>query len=97
MQEQIEMTSIRMEIDSVDEQVVALLARRFALTHRVGELKAAIGEAPLNAARQAQRRQFLERLAVTHRVESRLIMDLFARIQKETLASHARLAGQKNS
>lgn len=87
-----EMVELRNEIDALDEQVVALLARRFALTHRVGLLKAQIGETPLNSQRQIQRRELLQRLALMYSVDAPLVLDLFSRIQKETLASHARLA-----
>jgi chorismate mutase len=94
---QTEMSSLRKEIDLVDEQIVWLLAKRFVLTYRVGELKATIGEAPLDPARQAQRRELLQRLASTHAVDGALLTDLFARIQKETVANHMSLAAKRKN
>lgn len=83
---------LKAKIDATDETIVALLSKRFALTHRVGELKAMVGEAPLNPQRQAERQRLLQMLATFHGVGFTLVSDLFARVQRETLAMHERLA-----
>lgn len=89
---QSEMSMVRKEIDILDEQIVCLLAKRFSLTRRVGVLKAQIGQPPVEPARQSHRRQLLQGLASAHGVDAELVTDLFARIQQDTVASHARLA-----
>lgn len=35
-----EMQSYRNEIDEIDEQIIRLLSRRFAVTRKVGQIKA---------------------------------------------------------
>ena len=89
---QSEMSMVRKKIDLLDEQIIRLLARRFSFTHRVGLLKAEIGETPIDPARQAHRRQLLRELASTYGVDVDLVEDLFARIQRDTVANHSRLA-----
>ncbi|MEE1923547.1 chorismate mutase [Pseudomonas sp. 148P] len=49
----------RQELDVLDEQIVALLAKRFAVTQKVGELNAMHAVEPVDNAREAAQ---LERL-----------------------------------
>jgi chorismate mutase len=86
------LADLRTEIDSVDGQLVTLLARRFKLTHEVGIWKAQVGEAPLHPERQEQRKRLLTKLALDCGLDPALVFDLFARIQRETVANHTRLS-----
>ena len=45
---------LRRRIDRLDERIVALLARRFALSRRIGRVKAALGGKVRDAKRERQ-------------------------------------------
>lgn len=90
-----EMRQVRQQIDRVDEAIVRLMAKRFALTHRVGELKAEQGEQPLDAERQAQRRRLLAELASRYGVAPQLLDGVFAVVQEEVVKRHRHLAERR--
>ena len=54
------LASYRNELDSLDAELIAVLAKRFAVTAKVGELKAEYAASPSDAAREERQ---LKRLA----------------------------------
>lgn len=83
----VELNALRDQIDEVDKQMVALLARRLALVEQVGEVKSQHGlpiYAPdREAAMLASRREEAERQGVP----AQLIEDILRRTMRESYAS----------
>ena len=86
-----ELLAIRDRIDAVDTELVALLARRFKLTHQVGMLKAASGLPALDTQREAEKLDRLRQLAEAVGLNPELVAELFARIMQEAVTNHRRL------
>lgn len=59
-----EIEHLRENIDEIDDEIVRLLARRFRITEKVGQLKAAAGFAALDAAREERQLARMSGLAV---------------------------------
>jgi chorismate mutase len=64
-----ELLRLRMSIDNMDAALVHLLAERFKVTQRVGELKAAHGLPPADPVREAQQIERLRALAEDARLD----------------------------
>lgn len=86
------MAPLRARIDRIDDRIVAPLASRFALTRQVGEIRAVIGEAPMDPARQLQRQQWLSDIAARHQLDAALVARVFDTIRSLTVAEHERIA-----
>lgn len=89
-----ELLKIREEIDSLDSEIVKLLADRFVLTHRVGELKASHALDALDSSREAEKLARIADLCKEKGLNSELVADLFVRIMEEVKRNHERLRGQ---
>jgi chorismate mutase len=85
-------SELRSQVDAVDDELVALLAKRFVLTGRIGEIKARTGEPSIHPGRHAQRLQLLAKLAETHGVEASLVTSIFDAIRIESVTCHERAA-----
>lgn len=59
-----EIEHLRENIDEIDDEIVRLLARRFRITEKVGQLKAVAGFAALDAAREERQLARMSGLAV---------------------------------
>ena len=86
-----ELLEIREKIDALDGQIVSLLADRFALTQRVGELKASHALSSLDASREAQKLARIEALCEERGLNAELVTGLFAKIMEEVVRNHERL------
>ncbi|MCJ0762491.1 chorismate mutase [Variovorax terrae] len=80
--------SHREEIDALDEQIVTLLARRFAVTREVGRLKALHQLNAVDAERERQQALRYEALAGRHGLNPALVAQLFRRIIDEVVLDH---------
>lgn len=89
-----ELLKIREEIDSLDSEIVKLLADRFVLTHRVGELKASHELSALDSSREAEKLARIESLCEEKGLNAKLVADLFVQIMEEVKRNHQRLRGQ---
>ncbi|SFM92708.1 chorismate mutase [Variovorax sp. OV329] len=85
---EVRLRDLREAIDLIDDEWIALLARRFEKTREVGMLKARLGEMPSDPARQKQRARLLATLSRRHGVSLVLIHALFATISAEVVAGH---------
>lgn len=90
-----ELAALRRQVDATDDRIVALLAERNGCTRRIGALKAAAGEAPLDATRQAVRRRWLAELSLRHRVDEALVMRLFDVVRGYAVEEHERIARER--
>ncbi|MGD7704860.1 chorismate mutase [Microlunatus sp. Y2014] len=59
-----ELLRLRKSIDNMDAALIHLLAERFAITQRVGELKADLGLSPADPGREARQIERLRGLAL---------------------------------
>ncbi len=89
-----EMAPLRAEIDAIDRDIVALLARRFALTGRIGEIKARVAEPPRDPGRQAERARLLQTLAAENGLDHAVVQAVYRVISSEVVERHARAAGR---
>jgi chorismate mutase len=83
-----EIQQVRAQVDSIDRQIAVILAHRFSLTNRIGQLKAEIGEEPLDPSRQKARQDLLRQLAMQTGVELSLLEEIFDAVKERTQRSH---------
>ena len=83
-----DMAPLRAQVDQIDNQIVGLLARRFELTGRIGEIKARTGESPRDPQRQIERGRLLVSLAGVHGVDEGLVLAIYQLISSEVVERH---------
>jgi len=86
-----ELLELRDKLDVLDSEIVDLLARRFALTQRVGELKASHALNSLDSSREAQKLARIEALCQERGLNAELVSALFVQIMEEVVRNHERL------
>ncbi|MBL6753672.1 MAG: chorismate mutase [Proteobacteria bacterium] len=86
-----ELLILRDAIDSIDAELLQVLARRFAKTKRVGELKASMDLEPFDGAREAEKLERLRALADDLGLNASLVDELFSRIMREAVQNHKQL------
>ncbi len=91
-----ELARLRGSIDNLDSALVCLLAERFKITQRVGELKAELGLPPADPQREAQQIERLRRLADEANLDPEFAEKFLTFIVSEVVRHHeciARSAG----
>ncbi|MDR1447390.1 MAG: chorismate mutase [Candidatus Ancillula sp.] len=83
-----ELDELRILIDEVDDQILSLLARRFALTTEVGYYKAQNNLEPLNTTREAKQYKRLEKLAEKYGLPAGIEKDVFRIIMQYSKQWH---------
>jgi len=83
-----ELLAARASIDELDGDLIDLLSSRFALTRRIGQLKADLGLPASDPARQAVQIERLRALAVVADVNPDLAADLLNLIMAEVVRQH---------
>jgi chorismate mutase len=86
-----ELLALREKIDSIDEEMLDLLARRFNVTARVGELKAESGLDSVDPVREQEKLERLRALAEDKSLNSEFILDLFQTLFDEVVKNHRNL------
>ena len=86
----LELDALRSEIDLIDEELVNVLARRFQVTARVGELKKQLVLNPVDREREAQQAIRYRALANDRGLEPELVVKLFKMIIEEVVVNHRR-------
>lgn len=87
-----ELLEMRHSIDNIDAALVHLLAERFKLTRKVGELKATKGLAPADPVREAQMTARLRSLAVTADLDPEFAEKFQNFLVKEVIRHHEIIA-----
>lgn len=87
-----EMLQLRERIDSIDEDILSALARRFEVTARVGEIKARHGLDSVDPVREQEKLQRLRASAEQKGLNGNLVHDLFQRVFNEVVKNHRQLA-----
>ena len=83
-----ELLALREDIDRIDTELVNLLAQRFQVTARVGELKAQNRMESVDPAREQEKLDRLRALAGEKSLNSEFILDLFQTIFDEVVKNH---------
>jgi len=87
-----ELSRLRDSIDNMDAALIHLLAERFKITQRVGELKAQHGLPPADPAREAQQIRRLRELAVEAKLDPEFAEKLQNFIVAEVIRHHEAIA-----
>ncbi|WP_267896827.1 MULTISPECIES: chorismate mutase [Desertihabitans] len=87
-----ELLRLRASIDNMDAALIHLLAERFKVTQRVGELKAAHGLAPADPDREARQIARLRALAVDARLDPEFAEKFLNFVVAEVIRHHEAIA-----
>jgi len=79
---------LRQQIDAIDDDLLGTLARRFAITARVGELKAELGLDSVDPVREQQKLQRLQQEAQARGLDEGFVRALFQHIFDEVVKNH---------
>lgn len=90
-----QLLKLRAAINKADKELVAILARRFSITKKVGEYKKKHDLMPYDKKREQE--MFIERSnwATKHKLNPELIIKIFKAITKESRANHAKIKEAK--
>ncbi|MFZ8929480.1 MAG: chorismate mutase [Pseudohongiellaceae bacterium] len=83
-----ELLILREQIDRIDDELVELLATRFAVTAKVGELKARDGLDSVDQVREQEKLQRLKKLAAQKGLNAEFTLDLFQTVFDEVVKNH---------
>lgn len=83
-----ELLLVREQIDRIDHGLVLLLANRFALTRRVGELKAEHGLQALDPERESAKLADIRQVCARHGVNADLVAEILERVMREVVKNH---------
>lgn len=86
-----ELLQLRERIDSIDEEILAALARRFEVTEHVGRLKAQYGLEAVDPVREQEKLQRLRASAEQKGLDGTLVHELFQRVFNEVVKNHRQL------
>ena len=91
-----ELTELRASIDNLDRAVICLLAERFKITRRVGQLKAEVGLPPADPEREASQIERLRTVAQDAQLDPEFAEKLLNFIVSEVVRHHERIARETN-
>jgi len=83
-----ELLALRAEIDRIDDEILDLLAQRFEVTAKVGELKARSKLDSVDPAREQEKLERIRALAQSKSLNSEFILDLYQTIFDEVVKNH---------
>lgn len=92
-----ELLRLRQSIDNMDAALVHLLAERFKITQRVGELKAEHGLPPADPEREAAQIARLRALAEESRLDPELAEKFLSFVVAEVVRHHEAIAARASS
>ncbi len=85
------LADIRKEIDALDQQIIALLGKRFQITEMVGILKAENALAATDSERESIQYKRYRQLANQFDVDEALVESLFALVIENVVAKHKKM------
>ncbi|MFT4226154.1 chorismate mutase [Micropruina sp.] len=91
-----ELARMRDSIDNLDSALIYLLAERFKITRRVGELKAEVGLPPADPDREARQIERLRTVAKDAQLDPEFAEKLLNFIVSEVVRHHERIARETN-
>ncbi|MVA76367.1 chorismate mutase [Auraticoccus sp. F435] len=90
-----ELNRLRSSIDNMDAALVHLLAERFKITQRVGELKATHGLPPADPEREARQIARLRALAADARLDPEFAEKFLTFVVAEVVRHHEAIASER--
>lgn len=87
-----ELARLRGSIDNLDSALIYLLAERFKITRRVGELKAEVGLPPADPERETRQIERLRTVAQDAHLDPEFAEKLLNFIVSEVVRHHERIA-----
>jgi chorismate mutase len=84
-----ELTTLRLKIDEIDEELVKLLASRFRVTEKVGKLKAQNLLQPTDLVREAHQVSRYRNLALENSINPEVVVAVFRLVIDEVVKNHA--------
>ena len=90
-----ELNRLRGSIDNMDSALIHLLAERFKVTQRVGQLKATAGLPPADPDREARQIARLRALAVDADLDPELAEKFLTFIVREVVRHHEQIAAER--
>lgn len=90
-----ELNRLRGSIDNMDSALIHLLAERFKVTQRVGQLKATAGLPPADPDREARQIARLRALAVDADLDPELAEKFLTFIVREVVRHHEQIAAEQ--
>lgn len=82
---------LRDRIDTIDAELLALLAKRFSVTREVGRLKAEKSLDSFDPVREQQKLERLQAMAIESGLDPDFVHELFQSIFREVVANHRQL------
>lgn len=89
-----ELLQLRDRIDHIDAEIIAALARRFAVTQQVGQLKARHDLDSVDPVREQEKLQRLRTQAEQHGLNPDFVRVLFQQIFDEVVKNHRQLRAE---
>lgn len=89
-----ELAELRGQIDKIDSELMETLARRFTVTNKVGQLKAAYQLNSVDPVREQEKLQKLRQLARDKGLNDDFIHHLFQQIFNEVVKNHRGYLGK---
>lgn len=89
-----ELARLRDSIDNIDAAVIRIMAERFKITQRVGELKAELGLPPSDPGREQAQIARLRRLAAESHLDPEFAEKLLNFIVSEVVRHHTEIANR---
>lgn len=83
-----ELLELRAKIDALDDELIAILAKRFEVTNAVGQLKAANNMNSVDPVREQEKLARIESLALGESLNSEFVLQLFQMIFTEVVKNH---------
>ena len=83
-----ELLILREQIDRIDDELIELLAARFEVTAKVGELKARDGLESVDPVREQEKLERLRLLAAHKGLNTEFTLDFFQTIFDEVVKNH---------
>ena len=90
-----ELLKLRQSIDNIDNALIHILAERFCLTQKVGELKATYQMPPSDPQREAQQIKRLREMAQSAHLDPNFAEKFLHFIITEVIQHHKAIAKQK--
>jgi len=90
-----ELLELRDQIDRLDQALVLLLANRFALTRRVGELKARENLESFDGSREQDKLLRIRELCEKHELNPELVSDILSGIMREVVQNHEHIRARQ--
>ncbi|SFM92599.1 chorismate mutase [Variovorax sp. OV329] len=90
------LSTLRDDIDRIDEDIIALLAKRFVKTQAIGQIKLE-RDLPVSLPERVQHRaQLIRALARKYSMDPEAALAIYASINRETVVAHRRQGVKPN-